>query len=109
MTAQRLALICAILFLTAPAQAHDFAVGALTIKHPWTRATPGATPTAAGFMTIVNGGSDSDRLIDVSSALSERVEIHESNNVRARQAASDVHQAVSRISRRAAHSSDADV
>jgi copper(I)-binding protein len=65
------------LFLPGLASAHDYKIGSLEIGHPWSRATPPAARTAAGFMVLKNKGGAPDRLVSVSSPTVERVEIHE--------------------------------
>src|SRR5947207_1692042 len=40
-----------------------YKAGALTIEAPWARATPGGATVAGGYMRIVNGGSEPDRLV----------------------------------------------
>ena len=62
----------------SPAVGHDFQAGSITINHPWSRATPPVTPVAGGYLTLTNDGDIADRLISISSPLSDRVEIHES-------------------------------
>ena len=70
-------LVLAILVAMAfPVPAHDFKAGALHIDHPWSRETPAAAKVAGGFLVIHNGG-EADRLVSVSSEISERSEIHE--------------------------------
>ena len=58
------------------AQAHEATLGQLTIKHPWSRATPKSAPTGAGYMTIVNSGTLDDRLIAAESEVAQRAEFH---------------------------------
>ena len=58
------------------ATAHDFKVGELAIKHPFSRATPKGAKTGAAYMTIVNVGMSADRLISAKTEISERAEIH---------------------------------
>jgi copper(I)-binding protein len=60
-----------------PAQAADVTVGTLTISAPWTRATPKGASVGAGYMTITNAGTASDRLIGGASTVSDRFEIHD--------------------------------
>jgi copper(I)-binding protein len=57
--------------------AHEVTLGALHIDHPWSRATPKGTSVGAGYLVIENRGATADRLISVSSTVSERAEIHE--------------------------------
>lgn len=70
-------LVLAILVATVfPAPAHDFKAGDLHIDHPWSRETPAAARVAGGFLVIHNSGG-ADRLVSVSSDISDRSEIHE--------------------------------
>lgn len=59
------------------AAAHETVAGALTIKHPWTRATPPTAKVAGGFMVIENAGSAADRLTGGRVDFAARVEVHE--------------------------------
>ncbi len=59
------------------ALAHEFKAGALTLNHPWTRATAKGAEMGGGFVTIVNAGKEADRLIGGSFALAGRTEVHE--------------------------------
>jgi copper(I)-binding protein len=52
-------------------------LGALSITDLWTRATPPQAPTAAGYLTIANSGSEPDRLIAASSPLAGKTELHQ--------------------------------
>lgn len=52
-------------------------LGDLLIENPWTRATPPAAPTAAGFLSVTNHGSEPDRLIGASVPFVEEVQVHE--------------------------------
>ena len=61
--------------LTALARAHDFTLGALTIGHPYARATAPGQPVGGAFMKIANAGAD-DRLLSVRSAAAGSVELH---------------------------------
>jgi copper(I)-binding protein len=58
----------------APAAAHDFKAGSLTLKHPWTRATAGKV--GGGFVEIINAGKTPDTLLSASSPAADKVEIH---------------------------------
>lgn len=57
--------------------AGDYSVGDLSISKTWTRATPPKAKAGGGFVEIVNTGSDTDRLIAVSSDVAGKTEIHE--------------------------------
>lgn len=58
------------------AHAHEFKAGAITIGHPYARATAAGQPTGGGFMKFVNGGG-TDKLLSVSAEVSKTVELHE--------------------------------
>ncbi|MER8751562.1 copper chaperone PCu(A)C [Mesorhizobium sp. M1050] len=57
--------------------AHEFKVGDIEIGHPWSRATPAGAKVAGGYFTITNNGSAPDRLVSISSDISEKAELHE--------------------------------
>jgi copper(I)-binding protein len=71
------AILLTLLALTGTAAAHDYEVGSLTIKHPWSRATPKGASVAGGYMTITNTGTTPDRLVGGSVEAAKRFEIHE--------------------------------
>lgn len=56
---------------------HDYKVGTLEIAHPWAKATVTGQPVAGGFMKIVNNGTEPDRLIKVTSGVSDMIQVHE--------------------------------
>jgi copper(I)-binding protein len=76
----RLALIvtaaCAAM-IAAPVTAHEYKAGALTIGHPWARATPKGASIGAGYFTVTNTGKTSDRLVGGSTDVASRFEVHE--------------------------------
>jgi copper(I)-binding protein len=63
-------------FATAT-HAHDYKVGSLEIKHPWTRATPKGAAVAGGYLNIINSGTAPDRLIGGSVEVANKFEVHE--------------------------------
>ena len=71
-------LAAAFIFAIGPAFAHDYKAGSIEIKHPWSRATPKGSEVAGGFMTLINTGTESDRLIGGSTVNAGKFEIHES-------------------------------
>ena len=73
----RLLLGIVLVAFASGAFAHEFTLGTLHIGHPWSRATPKGASVGAGYLVIENRGATADRLISVSSAISERAEIHE--------------------------------
>ncbi|MFC4924334.1 copper chaperone PCu(A)C [Delftia deserti] len=56
--------------------AQDARAGAIRIDKPWTRATPPAAPTGAGYMSLTNEGKEADRLLEITSPIAGRAEIH---------------------------------
>ncbi len=58
------------------ASAHDAAAGALTVRHPWARATAGNAKTGALYLTVTNGGAEADRLLGVSTEVAAKCELH---------------------------------
>lgn len=66
-----------LLVTTAPLMAHDYKAGDLDLVHPWSRETPQGAKVAAGYVRIVNNGSEADRLVAVSGEIAGRGEIHE--------------------------------
>src|SRR3712207_2777024 len=61
-----------------PGAAHDYTLGSLQIAHPWARATPAGATVGAGYMTITNTGTQTDRLVGGSAAGASRIEVHAS-------------------------------
>lgn len=59
------------------AYAHEYKLGALEIKHPWTRATPKNAPVAGGYLKIINTGTTPDRLTGGSVEVAQKFEVHE--------------------------------
>ena len=60
----------------APGIAHEYDLGKLTIGHPWSPASHGAAKTAAVYVTFVNDGAKSDRLLGVSSPVATHASLH---------------------------------
>ena len=61
----------------SPAFPQDVRVGDLIIHDARIRATPPEAPVAGGYLTIINLGSKTDRLIDVAAPFAIKAEIHE--------------------------------
>jgi copper(I)-binding protein len=59
------------------ALAHGYKLGNLEIKHPWAKATVPGQPVAGGFLSVVNSGSEPDRLIKVTSDVSGMIQLHD--------------------------------
>lgn len=68
----------AALCLAAPVFAHEFTVGTLEIKHPHIPQPAASAKAAGGFMTIINTGTEPDRLISIESGIAAKSEVHES-------------------------------
>lgn len=66
-----------ILAVVAGAPAHESTVGAITVTHPWMRATPPGASVAGGYAEIRNDGSEPDRLVGGAVPFAGRVEVHE--------------------------------
>lgn len=67
--------------LAGTAFAHDFKAGKLELRHPWSALAPPVAPVLGGYVTIVNTGQESDRLVGGTTNIAERLEIHESSLV----------------------------
>jgi copper(I)-binding protein len=66
----------AVLSLSAfTAQAHEFKQGAITIGHPYARATVPGQPAGGGYLSFSNAGH-ADRLLSASAEVSRTVELH---------------------------------
>ena len=61
--------------LAATAFAQDTKIGAISIDHPWARATPGAVKNSAAFMSFDNKGA-ADKLISVTGEIAKEIQIH---------------------------------
>ena len=89
MTLRSLKLIAAavhasLLLAGVPALAQDaqtYRAGPLVIETPWSRATPGGAKIGAGYMRIVNHGTEPDRLVGGSMAAAGGFALHETTNV----------------------------
>jgi|SRR5690348_7665767 periplasmic copper chaperone A len=72
------AVLCgALLILSAAARADEVKAGDLVISQAWSRATPGGAKIGAGYLTIENKGSASDRLVAISGDAAGKIEVHE--------------------------------
>src|SRR3979409_2183302 len=59
------------------ASAHDYALKSLKIDHPFARATPPGAKVAGVFVAVENTGTQSDRLLSVSTPMAGVAELHE--------------------------------
>ena len=63
--------------LSNAAAAQTFTVGAIEIDNPWARATPKGASIGGAYMTIVNKGTETDRLVGISTTAADKSEIHQ--------------------------------
>lgn len=70
-------LLLALVGLATLAPAHEYKAGALTLHHPWTRATPPGAEVAAVYVKIVNAGDAADRLVGISSPAAGEGQIYD--------------------------------
>ncbi|MBC6440898.1 MAG: copper chaperone PCu(A)C [Rhodospirillales bacterium] len=68
--------LCLLFLAGLPAAAHDLTVGNLLFDHPWIAETPPGSPAAAGYVVISNNGDEADRLLSVTSDVTDRTEVH---------------------------------
>jgi periplasmic copper chaperone A len=69
-------LIAALSLLAGAASAENFSAGSIEINNPWIRATPRGASVAGAYMTIVNKGTEPERLTGGSIAGVSRFEVH---------------------------------
>jgi len=72
-----LATLLAIAVSATLAYAHDYKLGNLEIRHPWAKATLAGQPVAGGFIKITNNGTETDRLLKISSSVADMIQVHE--------------------------------
>ena len=60
----------------------DSRVGNLQVTQVWSRPTPPTASVGVVYLSITNSGKQADRLLDLSSSIAGKVEIHESRNVK---------------------------
>jgi copper(I)-binding protein len=63
--------------LSGAASALDYKVGSIEVDNPWSRAVPKGAKVAAGYMTIKNTGTETDRLVSGSTPVAGKFELHE--------------------------------
>jgi copper(I)-binding protein len=63
--------------LWAAAGIEASAATGVSVEHAWARATPRGAPNGAAYVTLVNKGSESDRLVAASSPVAVNIQIHE--------------------------------
>lgn len=64
-------------FLVGPASAQTSTQDAIiVVDHPWARATPRGAKTGAVYLTVVNNGSSTDRLLGATTPVADKVQFH---------------------------------
>ena len=63
--------------LLPPVHAEEPAATSIVVTQAWTRATPGGSKVAGGYLVIENKGSSADKLLSASTEIANKVEIHE--------------------------------
>ena len=48
----------------------------INVENSWARETPPAATTGAAYLTLANTGSETDKLINISSGIAETIELH---------------------------------
>jgi copper(I)-binding protein len=66
-----------LLSIGARVHAQNLVVNSIVVEHPWARATPVGAVTGAAYVTIINRGAISDRLIGASTPAAEKVQFHQ--------------------------------
>jgi copper(I)-binding protein len=49
----------------------------ITVEQPWARATPKGAKTGAAYMTLINNGASTDRLLGATTPVADQVQFHE--------------------------------
>lgn len=77
MKAKALRVAASLALAASTSFAHDYKAGAITINHPWARATPHGASVGAGYFSVTNTGTTPDRVIGATAAAADHVELHE--------------------------------
>jgi len=75
MTLNRLFAGCLLSLASLAVHAHSFKLGAISIGHPYARATATGQPTGGAFLKLDNAGAE-DRLVSATAEVSKAVELH---------------------------------
>lgn len=78
MIARYIAALAVALAFAVPSYAQEARAADLTIKRAWSRVAPPGAPVLGGYLSITNEGGEPDRLLAVSSPISDNVQIHSS-------------------------------
>ena len=69
-------LLAAAFTLASTALAHDYMQGDIHIMKPWSRPLPAVSVNGAAYMTLVNKGKATDKLISISTPAARKAELH---------------------------------
>lgn len=70
-----------IICVSISAHAHEYEVGDISVHHPYAYATKAGDATDAVFLTITNDGEVADNLVGVKTAIADKAEIKNGNEV----------------------------
>lgn len=73
----RITLLFVFTSMATLAAAEDYFVDDMHVMLPWARATPPTATTGAGYMEVMNHGTEPERLLSAAAEVSEAVELHE--------------------------------
>lgn len=76
MIARFIAVLLSVSVFSICAVAQEASAAELTIKRAWSRVAPAGAPVLGGYLSITNDGDQADRLMAVSSPISDDVQIH---------------------------------
>ncbi|MCC6888964.1 MAG: copper chaperone PCu(A)C [Hyphomicrobiales bacterium] len=65
-----------LLMVAGAAQSETYSTGSVEVYQPWARASPKGATVGAGYLTIINKGTESDRLVGGSAEPATRFEVH---------------------------------
>ena len=62
--------------LSAPVSAQPYALGDVSVHHPWSRELPPVAPNGAAYFRVENGDGEPVRIVGASSPVADRAELH---------------------------------
>lgn len=65
------------LFAGITTHAQSSAASTIVVEQPWARATPKGAKTGAAYMTLINNGASTDRLLSATTPVADQVQFHE--------------------------------
>ena len=64
-----------VLFVSSETHAQT-STNTITVEQAWARATPGGARTGAAYMTLINSGASTDRLLSATTPVADQVQFH---------------------------------